>query len=221
MSERVDPRETAKTQRRYDRIARVYDVMELVTELAVFQHWRKRLWTFVPAGRILEVGVGTGKNFPYHPDRVEVVGIDISQRMLSQARRKAKEMDYAIDLQQMDAQQLKFPDNSFDAAVATFVFCSVPDPKQGLQELERVVKPHALIILLEHVRVNRPAPVGKIMDWLDPLVVRLMGPHINRRTAETVRQTGLEIERVEELAPQGLVKLIIAESRAGSLTTGH
>jgi ubiquinone/menaquinone biosynthesis C-methylase UbiE len=130
--------------------------------------------------------------------------------MLAQARRKAEEMDYGIELHQTDAQQLDFPENSFDGAVATFVFCSVPDAEQGLRELARVVKSEGQIVLLEHVRINRPAVVGKLMDLLDPLVVRLMGAHINRRTAETIERAGLEVDRVKELAPGGLVKLIIA-----------
>jgi hypothetical protein len=65
-------------------------------------------------------------------------------------------------------------------------------------------------MLLEHVRIDRPAIIGQLMDWLDPLVVRLMGAHINRRTADTVQQAGLAVEQIENLAPQGLVKLIIA-----------
>ena len=70
--------------------------------------------------------------------------------------------------------------------------------------------------MLEHVRIDRLAIIGKLMDLLDPLVVWLMGPHINRRTAEAVQQAGLEVEQVEDLAPGGLVKLIIA--RPSSLT---
>jgi hypothetical protein len=64
------------------------------------------------------------------------------------------------------------------------------------------------------VRVNKPV-IGKLMDLLDPLVVRLMGPHINRRTVENVKKAGLEIERVEELAPGGLVKLMVARTKQG------
>lgn len=206
----IDTQETTKTQARYDRIAPVYDVMEWVTEITAFHPWRQKLWSLVPAGRVLEVGVGTGKNFRYHPEQTEVVGIDLSQRMLAQARKKAEKLAYDIELHQMDVQQLEFADNSFDAAVATFVFCSVPDAQQGLRELTRVVKPAGRVILLEHVRINRPAFIGKLMDWLDPLVLRLMGPHINRRTVTNVKQAGLKIEQVEELAPRGLVKLIVA-----------
>jgi phosphatidylethanolamine/phosphatidyl-N-methylethanolamine N-methyltransferase len=201
--------ETNVTRARYNRIAPIYDLMDFLPEQR-FAGWRKQLWARVTTGRILEVGVGTGKNFPYHPLGAEVTGIDLSERMLAQARRRAEKSGYALDLRQMDAQQLDFPDDTFDAAVATFVFCSVPDAERGLRELARVVRPGGHIILLEHVRIDRPAIIGKLMDWLDPLVVRVMGAHINRRTAETVQRAGLAVEQVENLAPQGLVKLMIA-----------
>jgi len=132
--------------------------------------------------------------------------------MLERARRRAQELDTEIDLCLMDAQRLAFPDGAFDAIVATFVFCSVPDPVLGLRELGRVVRPGGRVILLEHVRVNKPV-IGRLMDLLDPLVVRLMGPHINRRTVENVKKAGLEIERVEELIPGGLFKLIVARTK--------
>jgi phosphatidylethanolamine/phosphatidyl-N-methylethanolamine N-methyltransferase len=211
MSQLIDTQETAKTQARYNRIAPIYDVMEIFAERR-FTPWRQKLWSEVPDGQILEVGVGTGKNFPYHPAGVEVTGVDLSDRMLARARQKAEKLGYSIQLHEMDAQQLDFPDDSFDAAAATFVFCSVPDPERGLREMARVVKPGGRIVLLEHVRIDQPAIIGKVMDLLDPLVARLMGPHINRRTAETVRRAGLEVERVEDLTPRGLVKLIVARS---------
>lgn len=197
------------TRARYNRIAPIYDLMDLLPEQR-FAGWRKQLWNKIPKGRVLEVGVGTGKNFPFHPADTEVTGIDLSEGMLAKARQRACKLEYSLDLHQMDAQHLDFPDNTFDAAVATFVYCSVPNPKLGLQELVRVVKPEGQIILLEHVRIDRPAIIGKIMDWLDPLVVRLMGAHINRRTAETVQQAGLVVEQIKNLASQELVKLIIA-----------
>jgi phosphatidylethanolamine/phosphatidyl-N-methylethanolamine N-methyltransferase len=216
----MDAEKTAKTQARYDRIAPIYDLMELLPERR-FSAWRERLWAEVPEGRVLEVGVGTGKNLPYHPPGVEVVGIDISQRMLQRAQRRAEELGKTLELHQMDAQRLDFPDDSFDAAVATFVFCSVPDAVHGLRELARVVKPEGKILLLEHVRIDEPEMAGKVMDLLDPLVVRLMGPHINRRAEETVRQAGLEVERVEILAPPKLVKLIVARPGDGARPVGQ
>jgi phosphatidylethanolamine/phosphatidyl-N-methylethanolamine N-methyltransferase len=209
VSQQIDKRETARTEARYDRIAPIYNLMEVLPERQ-FRPWREKLWSQVPAGRVLEVGVGTGKNLPYHPAGADVVGIDISQRMLERARQRAEDLDKPVELHQMDAQQLDFPDDVFDATVATFVFCSVPDAIQGLRELGRAVKPGGQILLLEHVRVNEPEIIGKVMDLLDPLVLRLIGPHINRRAEENVRRAGLEVERVGSLAPLGLVKLIFA-----------
>ena len=203
-------KETEATRVRYNRLAPIYDEMDFLAERR-FQSWREKLWKQVPSGRILEVGVGTGKNMPYYPDDAEVVGIDLSDRMLAQARERARREGVDVELYEMDAQNLKFEDDQFDAAVATFVFCSVPDAVRGLQELERVVKPEAPIFLLEHVRVNKPV-IGPLMDLANPVVVRIMGANINRRTVENVRRAGLTIERVEDLAPGGLVKLIVART---------
>jgi ubiquinone/menaquinone biosynthesis C-methylase UbiE len=220
MSQPINTRETAETRARYNRIAPIYDLMEISAERR-FIPWRKKLWSLIPGGRVLEVGVGTGKNLPYHPARAEVTGIDLSYRMLVRARQKADELDHPMVLREMDAQQLDFPDDSFEAAVATFVFCSVPDPERGLRELARVVKPGGQIKLLEHVRIDRPPLAGKLMDWLDPLVVRVMGAHINRRTAEVVRESGLEIEAVEDLGPLGVVKLITARPASSNGRDNH
>jgi ubiquinone/menaquinone biosynthesis C-methylase UbiE len=110
---------------------------------------------------------------------------------------------------QTDAQHLAFADRTFDAAVATFVFCSVPDPVLGLSEVKRVVRRHGKVLLLEHVRINAPV-IGPLMDLLDPVSVRVMGPHIARRTVKNVQKAGLVIDRVEVFAPGALVKLIHA-----------
>jgi len=201
-------RETATTKARYDRIAPIYDLMEWFIEYLAFQDWRRELWSHVPAGRILEVGVGTGKNMPFYPEGAQVTAIDLSERMLSRAQGRADEMNIKVDLRNMDVQNLEFPDDAFDAAVATFVFCSVPIAVQGLRELGRVVKPDGDIWLLEHVRVNRPV-IGPIMDALNPIVVRVMGPNINRRTVENVKRAGLNVVQVENLTGE-LVKLIHA-----------
>lgn len=210
MSSQPDIQATAATKARYNRIARVYDLVEALSE-NTFKPWRAQLWKQA-SGKILEVGVGTGKNFPYHPRGLPVTGIDLSNEMLTRAKKRARETGSEVALSEGDAQALEFPDNTFDTAAATFVFCSVPDPIRGLRELNRVVKPGGRILLLDHVRINAPV-VGRLMDLLNPIIVRVWGANINRPTVENVRQAGLEIERIEHLGPMKMVKLIIARPR--------
>jgi ubiquinone/menaquinone biosynthesis C-methylase UbiE len=200
--------QSERTRKRYDRLAPVYDLLEWFIEIAVFSSWRKLLWSRIQEGRVLEVGVGTGKNIPFHPFEAEITAIDLSDRMMAKARRQAEKLSRPIDFDLMDVQALKYPDAYFDTAVATFVFCSGPQPFIGLQELKRVVKPGGDIWLLEHVRVNKPV-IGRLMDTLNPIIVRVMGANINRQTVEIVKASGLNILEVEHLQGE-LVKLIHA-----------
>jgi len=200
---------TELTKARYNRIAPLYNFIEAIPEM-MFKPWRKMLLAKAK-GTILEIGVGTGKNFPHYPSGACVTGIDIAHRMLVIARKKASELGLPFDLSEGDVQSLHFPDNSFDTVVATFVFCSVPDPVQGLRELRRVVKPSGQILLLEHVRIDRPI-IGWMMDRMNPWVVRIMGANINRRTLENVKKAGLRIESIEHLGLMKMVKMISAKT---------
>ena len=201
--------DTVQARDRYNRIAWMYDPMESTIEGMVFRRWRKRLWANIPYGNGLEVGVGTGKNMPYYPEGAHLTAIDLSPKMLERARLRASKLKANVELLEMNAEHLGFPDNTFDWAVATFVFCSVPNPVQGLGELSRVVKPDGQIFLLEHVRVDIP-PIGTLMDIANSVAVRLSGANINRNTVSNVSASGLQIETLENLGPFGLVKLIIA-----------
>jgi ubiquinone/menaquinone biosynthesis C-methylase UbiE len=196
------------TRARYQRLAPMYDQMEALSERR-FHPWRQRLWSLVQGPRVLEVGVGTGKNMPFWPPAVAMTAIDLTPGMLDKAQQRAAELKVRTDLRLGDVQALEFPDASFDTAVATFVFCSVPDPVLGLRELKRVVKPGGQIILLEHMRSPNKV-IGTIMDVLNPLVVRVMGANINRRTVENVQRAGWLIEQAEDLGMGGIVKLILA-----------
>ena len=207
----IDKRETARTQARYQRIAPLYDTMELFAERR-YADWRPRLWSQVQGPKVLEVGVGTGKNMPYYPDGAQVTAIDLTPGMLELAKVRATELNAAVALQLGDVQALDFPDETFDDVVATFVFCSVPDPVLGFDEIARVLKPNGRLHLLEHMRSPNPV-LGTLMDLLDPVTVRLMGPHINRRTVQNVQQSRLHLERVEDVGAGGIFKLILAQRR--------
>lgn len=205
----IDFQATARTKARYDRLAPIYDLMEALIERFTFSRWRKLLWSQVPGGKVLEVGVGTGKNMPYYPQDSQITAIDLSDKMLARARRRAEQEGLHMDLPLMDVQALRFADNTFDSVVASFVFCSVPDPVRGLMEVRRVLKPDGRVVLLEHMRAENGL-AGVLMDLLNPFVVRITGANINRYTVENVKKAGLEIEKVKRLSALGIVKLIIA-----------
>ena len=190
--------ETTLIQHRYDRIAPFYDTAERLMELR-FQPWRRSLLAALKGHTVLEVGVGTGKNLPYYPAGIALTGIDISSGMLEHAERKAKQLGLTASLVQADAQALPFPDHSFEAAVATFVLCSVPNPSQALREIQRVVVPGGQILLLEHVLSKRWL-LSKLMRLLSPLTMRIWGASLARDTEHLVREAGFSELVVRDLS---------------------
>lgn len=192
---------------RYDRIAGIYDLVQYPMERMFLSRLRGEVFAGV-RGKVLEVGVGTGKSFPYYPRGVELTAIDISRKMLEHARRRADKLELAADIRVMDAEHLEFPDDTFDYVAATCVFCSVDDPVAGLAEIKRVLKPDGRVRLLEHVRSESPA-WGRLMDWLNPIARYLSGANINRRTVENVEAAGLELYKVESRGVE-ILKLIEA-----------
>jgi phosphatidylethanolamine/phosphatidyl-N-methylethanolamine N-methyltransferase len=192
---------------RYDRVAPRYDALEVGLERRFYSQWRARLWRAVEGERILELGVGTGKNLPYHPPDAQVVAIDFSSGMLRQARERARRLGSPARLARMDAQELAFPDAMFDTVAATFVFGSVPDPLRGLREVRRVRKPGGTALLLEFIRP--PGPLGPLADLATPLVRLVYGATLNRPTVENARRAGLTTVRVEHFW-RGAIALIAA-----------
>lgn len=204
---------TVLTRARYQRISSKYDRMEGMMERRI-RPWREKLWQFANGPRLLEVGVGTGKNMEFWPKDCKVTAIDLTPGMLELAQQRALALNrQGDDLFLADIQHLELPSGIFDTVVATCVFCSVPDPVKGLKEIGRLVRPDGHILLLEHIRIDKPV-IGRIMDLLSPIVVRINGASINRRTIENVRAAGLKIDHVIDLDKMGMFKIILARPEA-------
>jgi ubiquinone/menaquinone biosynthesis C-methylase UbiE len=190
----------------YDKFAKGYDKAFAPFEKRFLSKWRAETLSYLPENsRILEIGAGTGANFQFYPASECAVASEISLKMLEFARNKTAR----IRLVQAAAEVLPFAANSFDAAFATLVFCSVPNPRNAFAELQRVVKPNGKIVLLEHVR-PKGLP-GFLFDFLNILTVALIEDHFNRQTAQLAESAGLKILEVKPKA-FGIVNLIVCEN---------
>lgn len=197
--------ETNAIRNRYNRMAPWFHRMEG----NMMKNWRQHLLSQV-SGKVLEVGIGSGANLAYYPENIDLTGIDFSPNMLKYAGLRAQELQIEVSLLEMDAQQIEFENNTFDYVIATCVFCSVPDPIAGMKEMLRVCKPKGTILLLEHMRSENPI-VGKVMDILNPLMVRVTGANINRRTLKNIENAGLTIVKNECLFSSIVRRLTITK----------
>jgi ubiquinone/menaquinone biosynthesis C-methylase UbiE len=192
--------------RTYDDIAPHYDKAMRPIDRWFLASLRATALSRLPAsGRILEIGAGTGGNFNLYPLDTFAVATEPSRGMLREATRKKRPS--ALSLVQSCAEQLPFPENSFDAAFATLVFCSLASPAQSFSELRRVVKPGGSIVLLEHVRPE--GVLGPVFDLLNLLTEPLFDDHFNRRTAATAIAAGLKDVTVEKRF-LGIINIIAA-----------
>jgi len=126
-----------------------------------------------PGANVLEVGIGTGLSVDAYPPHCNVVGIDLSQDMLDRAARKMDPSRHGhIHLQQGDALNLEFADDSFDFVTAFHVITVVPDPKRMLEEMVRVCRPGGRIVIINHFSSER-ALIRFVIDRVDPLTRHL------------------------------------------------
>jgi SAM-dependent methyltransferase len=144
--------------------------------------------------RVLFVAAGSGLNFKHFPPHRSIVAIDVNSEMLERAHCRAKSHDGILRLMNADVQKLTFADATFDTVATASTFCSVPDPKEGLSELYRVLKPGGKLLMFEHVRSGN-ALIALNQDMMN-FIMRLLGSNLNRDTASAVRSAGFVVDRI-------------------------
>ena len=197
---------------RYQRIAWAYDLLDLPFEYGRYRKIRPQIFRGL-SGRILDAGVGTGRNFPFYPLGSEVVGIDLSPGTLARAERRRPLATTSVVLRQMDVTRLDFPDRSFDAAVATFLFCTLPDDLQvaGMRELGRVVKPGGIIRCLEYTRPSGGLRRAMTHLW-EPWINWAYGAGFDRQTEKRAPEAGLQLFE-SRFVHDELIKLLGATAK--------
>jgi ubiquinone/menaquinone biosynthesis C-methylase UbiE len=168
-----------------EQIPWLYDAICALCEATGLARWRS--WLVAGArGRVLDLGCGTGRNLPLLPAGTRAVGLEPSWEALRRARRRAPRVPLVVG----KAEALPFRDAAFDTVLSGLVFCSVPDPRQGLREVRRVLRPDGELRMLEHVRATR-AWKARLQDLLQPAWTRITGGcHLNRETERAVEAGG-------------------------------
>jgi ubiquinone/menaquinone biosynthesis C-methylase UbiE len=195
------------TKRKWDFSSSFYDLLAYGPERRWAPHKRDLFANM--NGKVLFVAVGTGQDIPFFPPNRDIVGIDISPRMLEKARTRAAKYAGSLDLRVMDIHELEFPDHSFDQVVTSCTFCSVPNPVAGLSALRRVLKSGGKLYMYEHTG-SHVFPFNLMLDLMTPLW-RPIGPEMNRDTVANVEKAGFEILQVNNIYLD-VVKTIIARS---------
>ncbi len=199
-------------KRTYARVARLYDILDFPFEHGRYKPLRRQLFADL-RGRILDAGVGTGRNMPFYPEGGEVIGIDLSPDMLAMAARRRARLGAEVELMEMDVLRTDFPDNHFDAVVATFLFCVLDEDQQlpALKELARVCKPGGEIRILEYAYSKHPLR-RLIMRLWAPWVRLVYGAAFDRGTERYIPEAGLEI-LTQCFLHHDIIKLLVLRAR--------
>jgi len=184
------------TIKKWDAISKIYEWNTFGAE----RRWaklKKRFYSQMGDGKILFLAVGTGNDFRHFPEGKDIIGIDISPKMLEKAAPRAHSYNGTIELHEMDSRELTFADETFNQVFTACTFCSVPEPVDGLRELKRVLKSGGELRMFEHT-ASRHFPFRQILNIMNPLAEKF-GPSLNRDTVSNVEKAGFRIKQVSNI----------------------
>lgn len=195
-------------------------IIPRLTHLAMRQRqllpFRKRV-IGAAQGRVLEIGIGSGLNFPLYGAGVKsVIGLEPSSELLNMARPRAEAAVAPIKLLDASAEAIPLDNGSIDTVVTTWTLCTIPNVAQALGEMRRVLRPGGALLFVEHGRAPEPG-IARWQDRLDPLWSRLAGGcHLNRKIDDLIGGNGFRIEAVENARlPGPRTHTFLYEGKAG------
>jgi ubiquinone/menaquinone biosynthesis C-methylase UbiE len=201
--------ETDRIRRIFDKQAPKYDRSMARFERLLFSGNRE--WACSQAeGEVLEIAVGTARNLPFYPEGVRLTGVELSPEMAALGRKRADALGRQIDIKIGDAEDLDFPDASFDTVVCTYGLCTIPDDRAAIREARRVLRPGGRLLLAEHVR-SPNLIVRAIQLLLDPLAHRFGGDHLMREPLDHLAAEGFEVTELKR-SKAGWVELVSARA---------
>jgi phosphatidylethanolamine/phosphatidyl-N-methylethanolamine N-methyltransferase len=201
--------QASECARAYDRIAPIYDLLDGFYEWSWKRGLRCRLFRHA-RGRLLDVGVGTGRNIPFYPTASAAVGIDASPAMLARAAERARKLGRTVELREMSLLDLHFPDASFDTVAVTFVLLCLPSKLQqvALAELKRVTRPDGQILLLDY-RLSERTGMRLWMRALSPWLRWAFAASYDPQTERFVEASGLVVLERHRFMADGVGMLVL------------
>ncbi|MDH5435962.1 MAG: class I SAM-dependent methyltransferase [Gammaproteobacteria bacterium] len=178
--------ENLSLRAKYNITALFYDILDYPWE-RVYKKWRPSLLGDL-RGKVLEAGVGTGRNFPHYHESVALTGLDLSHVMLGKAGKKAKKAKCKIELLHDDASIMHLVDsNQYDWIISTFLCCVMPDEVQplALEQFSRVLKPGGKFRLLEMI-YSKNKKIRRRQDIFTPFVEKVYGARFDRHTLDFI-----------------------------------
>jgi ubiquinone/menaquinone biosynthesis C-methylase UbiE len=184
------------TQAKWDKMAPRFDTMAAKGAEERWAPFKTKLFANMN-GKILFLALGTGLDIPFFPKGQDIAAIDISPKMLEEAKDRVAAYDGTITAEVMDVHEMTYPPESFDQVFTSCTFCSVPNPVEGLKALYRVLKPGGELYMFEHTG-SRFFPFRNMMDLMTQLTRRI-GPDMNRTTVANVRAAGFKVTEVNNV----------------------